>query len=61
MTPQKTDQNTNKIHLIKDIYKQTLIDINNIRKERDKKIKNILKNIDKKHAGKILQDIKQLK
>jgi|GEM_PF-1113934 len=61
MTPKKTDQNTKKINLIKDIYKQTLIDINNVRKERDKKIKDILKNIDKKHAGKILQDIKKLK
>lgn len=50
-----------KIKLVKDIYNQALFDINNIKKERDEKIKKLLKNIDERHIGKILKDIKNIK
>jgi len=50
-----------KIKLVKDVYNKALEDISKIEKERDKKIKELLKTIDAKHIAKALEDIKGLK
>ncbi len=61
MVQKKTTSNENKISVIKGIYNQALNDIDKIKKERDKKIRTVLKDIDNKHIAKTLQDIKNLK
>ncbi|MFA5155491.1 MAG: hypothetical protein WC453_03585 [Patescibacteria group bacterium] len=49
---------SDKIKLIKDIYGRALADINQIRKDRDRKINALVKTIDKRSADRILRDIK---
>lgn len=49
-----------KIKLIKDINHRALLAINIIKKERDQKITNIMKDIDKKNISEVLRDIKNL-
>lgn len=61
MVQKKINSNQNKIDLVSDIYNQALIDIDKIKKERDKKIRTILQDIDNKHIARVLQDIKNLK
>ncbi|HNX10758.1 MAG TPA: hypothetical protein PKI61_01310 [bacterium] len=61
MLKNQVNSNENKVNLINDIYNQALNDIEKIKKERDKKIKNVLKEIDKKHVAKALRDIKNSK
>jgi hypothetical protein len=61
MVQKKITSNKDKIGVIKGIYNQALIDIDKIKKERDKKIRTILKDIDNKHIAKTRQDIKNLK
>jgi hypothetical protein len=61
MVQKKITPNKDKIGVIKSIYNQALIDIDKIKKERDKEIRTILKNIDNKHIVRTLQDIKSLK
>jgi hypothetical protein len=58
--PQK-QINLNRISQIKNICSQAIIDIDRIRKERDKKIKELLETIDAKHIAKALKDIKNIK
>lgn len=61
MVQKKINSNQNKIDLVSDIYNQALIDIDKIKKERDEKIRIVLKDIDNKQIAKTLQDIKNLK
>lgn len=61
MLKNKSIQEKDKIKLIKDIYNKALFDINKIGKERDEKIKKLLKTIDDRHINKILKDIKNTK
>jgi hypothetical protein len=58
--PQK-QMNSNKISLIRNICSQAIIDIDEIKKKRDKKIKELLKTIDAKHIAKAIKDIKNIK
>ena len=57
--PLKIKSDKEKIELIKEIYKQTLADINKIKKDRDEKIREVLKNIDDRQIAKVLEDIKK--
>ena len=50
-----------KIYQIKTIYSQALVDIRKIKKERDEKIKEILKSIDTNQITNILKDIRGTK
>jgi hypothetical protein len=43
------------------VYKKTFVEINKIKEERNKKISNILKNIDNKQIAEVLKDIKNTK
>jgi len=57
--PQKQiNSNNDKIDSIKNICNQALADIEKIKKERDAKIKAILKEIDNKQVAQALKDIK---
>jgi len=61
MLQNKNISDKNKIKLVKDIYNKALFDIDKIEKERDAKIKKLLKTIDDRHINKILKDIKNTK
>ncbi|NCC70828.1 hypothetical protein EOM09_04550 [bacterium] len=61
MTQNKNISDKDKIELIKEIYNKALFDINKIEKNRDEKIKKLLKTIDSRHINKILKDIKNTK
>jgi len=61
MLENKNTADKDKIKLIKEIYRKTLFDIDKIEKERDEKIKELLKTIDGRHINKILKDIKNTK
>lgn len=61
MIQKKIISNKNKIKAIKNIYKQALIDIDKIKKNRDKKIKQLMEQIDQKQIKNILKDIKNEK
>lgn len=52
---------SDKVKLVKNVYNKALDDINKIEKERDKKIKELLKTIDAKHIARVLDEIKGLK
>ncbi|HNU90038.1 MAG TPA: hypothetical protein PLP70_01405 [bacterium] len=59
MSPKKISPD--KIDQIKTIYSQALVDIRKIKKERDEKIKEILKSIDTNQITNILKDIRGTK
>lgn len=60
MIKKQLNPNKNEINLIQNLYNQALNDIDVIKKRRDEKILNILKDIDNKHVAKVLQDIKNI-
>lgn len=59
MSPRKIS--TDKIDQIRNIYSQALVDIRKTKKERDEKIKEILKSIDANQITNILKDIRGTK
>lgn len=61
MAQKKTTSNKADVSVIRGIYNQALIDIDRIKKERDKKIKQLLKKIDQKQIENVLKDIKNTK
>jgi hypothetical protein len=48
------------IKLIEEIYGQAVYDINQIKKERDKKINDLLRGIDAKQAAAAIKEIRDL-
>lgn len=50
-----------KINLIKGIYNKALTEIGKIKEERDKKIQELMKEVDAKQISEILKDIKNAK
>ena len=59
MLPKKISPD--KIDQIRNIYSQALVDIRKTKKERDEKIKEILKSIDANQITNILKDIRGTK
>ena len=59
MSPRKISPD--KIDQIRNIYSQALVDIRKTKKERDEKIKEILKSIDTNQITNILKDIRGTK
>ena len=59
MSPKKISPD--KIDQIKTIYSQALVDIRKIKKEKNEKIKEILKSIDTNQITNILKDIRGTK
>lgn len=57
MTQTQISQNKDKIDQIREMYKKALIELSRIQEDRNKKINNILKNIDNRQVSLIIKDI----
>jgi diphthamide biosynthesis methyltransferase len=60
MTQTQTSHNKDKIEQIREMYKKALIEISRLQEERNRKINNILKNIDNRQVSLIIKDINSI-
>lgn len=60
MTQTQANQSKDKIDQIREMYKKALIELSRIQEERNKKINDILKNIDNRQVSLIIKDINSI-